>query len=272
MDDQFTNDVKALKEKGLSERKIANELKVSKSKVHDTLQKLQQEENSSESLPEERLRSIIREELKAAHDAEEEEAKEKENANGQFPVIRKMGGGVEVIAPEAVLKQYMGGTPEGEVELRAIMKFRAAMLMVMDLVNIQKGSAEADAKRMEPILRLMKETREEQDAAAARAKASSEDIADRAAHETAGQLLGALSQNNAQVSGSLEQIRQMLAGKSDDPFSRLLSMMQSMQQMAQMFGMPLPGMVAGAPGGQGGFQPPPQPHPVEKHSINELEE
>jgi len=47
------------------------------------------------------------------------------------------------------------------------MKFRAAMLMVMDLVNIQKGSAEADAKRMEPILRLMKETREEQDAAAA---------------------------------------------------------------------------------------------------------
>ena len=104
-----------------------------------------------------------------------------EKASGQFPVMRKMGGGMEMIAPEAVLKQYMGGTPEGEVELRAIMKFRAAMLMVMDLVNIQKGSAEADAKRMEPILRLMKETREEQDAAAARAKASSEDIADRAA-------------------------------------------------------------------------------------------
>jgi len=272
MDDQFTNDVKVLKEKGLSERKIATELKVGRSKVHDTLQKLQQAENAAESLPEERLRSIIREELQAAHDAEEEEAKEKEKANGQFPVIRKMGGGVEVVAPEAVLKQYMGGTPEGELELRAIMMFRAAMLMVMDLVNIQQGSAEADAKRMEPILRLMKETREEQDAAAARAKASSEEIADRAAHETAGSLLGALSQNNAQVSGSLEQIRQMLSGKSDDPFSRLLNMMQSMQQMSQMFGMPMPGMMPGAQGGQGGFQPPVQPQPIEKHNINELEE
>ena len=101
MDDQFTNDVKALKEKGLSERKIATELKVSKSKVHDTLQKLQQAENTADSLPEERLRSIIREELKAAHDAEEEETKEKEKADGQFPVIRKMGGGVEVRVEEA---------------------------------------------------------------------------------------------------------------------------------------------------------------------------
>jgi len=59
--------------------------------------------------------------------------------DGVWPVIRKMGGGVEVIAPEAVLRQYMGGTPEEELELRAIMKFRAAMLMVMDLVSIQKA-------------------------------------------------------------------------------------------------------------------------------------
>jgi hypothetical protein len=272
MVDQFTEDVKTLSEKGLSQRKIADELKVTRNKVQGALQKLKQAELIAALLPEDNMRSIIREELKAAHDAEEEEAKEKEKLNGQFPVVRKMGGGMEAIAPEAVLRQYMGGsTPEEQLELRAIMKFRAAMLMVMDLVDIQKGSAEADAKRLMPILALMKETREEQDAAAARAKASSEEIADRAAHETAGQLLGALSQNNAQVSGSLEQIRQMLSGKSDDPFSRLLNMMQSMQQMAQMFGMPMPGMVPGAPGGQPGFQPPAEPHPIEKHSINELE-
>ena len=187
--------------------------------------------------------------------------------------MRKMGGGVEVIAPEAVLRQYMGGTPEGEVELRAIMKFRAAMLMVMDLVNIQKGSAEADAKRMEPVLRLMKETREEQDAAAARAKASSEDIADRAAQAVASQLFGAVSQNNAQVTGTLDQIKQMVGGKSDDPFSRVVNMMQSMQQMSQMFGMPLPGMMPGAvpATGQPGSQAPAQSLPIERHSINELE-
>jgi hypothetical protein len=86
-----------------------------------------------------------------------------------LPVMRKTGGGAEITTPEAILKYYMtGGDPE-KYELRGMMKLRAAMLMVMDLVNIQKAAAEADAKRLEPVLRLMKETREEQDAAAARA-------------------------------------------------------------------------------------------------------
>jgi len=268
MDDQFIQQVKELKEQKFSQMRIAEQLKVTRSKVRAALQTLKPPEESKALVPAEQMREIIREELKRARDEE----KEAEKAGSSFPIIRKMGGGAETIAVEAVLREYMGGTPEGEIELNALMKFRAAMLMVMDLVNIQKGSAEADAQRMMPILRLMKETREEQDAAAARAKASSEDIADRAAHETAGQLLGALSQNNAQVSGSLEQIRQMLAGKNDDPFSRLLNMMQPMQQMAQMFGMPLPGMVPGAPGGQGGFQPPAELNPIERHSINEMEE
>ena len=185
MEDQFTEEVKNRKEQGQSERQMAAELNVSRSKVHNALQGLKLLEIGSASVPEDKIRAIIREELERAHSPEGEE-----KASNEFPVIRKMGGGMEMIAPEAVLKQYMGGTPEGEVELRAIMKFRAAMLMVMDLVNIQKGSAEADAKRMEPVLRLMKETREEQDAAAARAKASSEDIADRAAQLRAEHGLG----------------------------------------------------------------------------------
>ena len=51
-------------------------------------------------------------------------------------------------------------------------------------------------------------------------------------------------------------------------------MMQSMQQMSQMFGMPLPGMMPGGPpaDGQPGGQPPAEPPPIERHSINELEE
>ena len=270
MDDQFLEDVRKLRGQNMSEREIAEELKTNKTHVHGALEKLKQAEESKALVPEEKIRAIIREELERARDSENGD----EKTNGQFPVMRKMGGGVEVIAPEAVLRQYMGGTPEGEVELRAIMKFRAAMLMVMDLVNIQKGSAEADAKRMEPVLRLMKETREEQDAAAARAKASSEDIADRAAQVVAGQLFGAVSQNNAQVTGTLDQIKQMVGGKSDDPFSRMVNMMQSMQQMSQMFGMPMPGMMPGTvpATGQPGGQPPAQPQSIERHSINELEE
>jgi hypothetical protein len=179
--------------------------------------------------------------------------------DGVWPVIRKMGGGMEVIAPEAVLRQYMGGTPQEELELRAIMKFRAAMLMVMDLVNVQKGTAEADAKRMEPILRLMKETREEQDAAAHRAKESNVEIADRAAYETAGQLSQVIAQNNAKITESINQIRQALGGKEENPLGQVLNSMQSMQQMMQMFGIAMPGM----PGAQGGgppaeqWQPPP---------------
>jgi hypothetical protein len=269
VEDQFTEEVKTRREQGQSERQMAAELNVSRSKVHNALQGLKLSEIGSATVPEDKIRAIIREELERAHSPEGEE-----KASNEFPVIRKMGGGMEMIAPEAVLKQYMGGTPEGEVELRAIMKFRAAMLMVMDLVNIQKGSAEADAKRMEPVLRLMKETREEQDAAAARAKASSEDIADRAAQATASQLFGAVSQNNAQVTGTLDQIKQMVGGQSNDPFTKIVSMMQSMQQMSQMFGMPLPGMMAGGPPAAGlpGTQPPAEPPPIERHSINEWEQ
>ncbi|RAL68884.1 hypothetical protein C1G86_0968 [Dehalococcoides mccartyi] len=271
MDDQFTEKVKELAAGGDSQRTIAEKLNVSRSQVQKVLAIPKVSENDAPQVSGDQLRKIIREELKSARESEKTDDKEK--ANGQFPMVRKMGGGMEVISPEAVLRQYMGGTPEEEIELRAIMKFRASMLMVMDLVNIQKGSAEADAKRMIPILSLMKETREEQDAAAARAKASSEEIADRAAHETAAHLFSAISQNNTQVSGSLEQIRQILNGKNDDPFSRLTNMMQSMQSLSQMFGMPMPGMMPGAPPPVSpGTQPPPNPQPIERYKINETEE
>jgi len=260
MDDQFLEAVKTLNEKGLSQQKIADELKVSRSKVRGALQKLKPPKESKALVPEEKLREIIREELEHARKAEEED----ENIDGRFPVIRKMGGGMEMIAPEAVLRQYMGGTPEEELELRAIMKFRAAMLMVMDLVNIQKGSAEADAKRMEPILKLMKETREEQDAAAQRARESNIEIADRAAYETATQLSQVISQNNARITDSINQIRQAMGGKEDNPLGQILNAMQSMQQMMQMFGISMPGMAPGtAPGGVApgqAWQPPPITH------------
>jgi len=261
MDDQFLEAVKTLKEKGLSQQKIADELKVSRSQVRGALDKLYPPPESKALLPEDKLREIIREELERARDAQEED----ENIDGRFPVIRKMGGGMEMIAPEAVLRQYMGGTPEEELELRAIMKFRAAMLMVMDLVSIQKGSAEADAKRMEPILKLMKETREEQDAAAQRAKASSEEIADRAAYETANQLSQVISQNNARITESITQIRQAMGGKEDNPLAQILNSMQSMQQMMQMFGVAMPGM----PGQMPGPVPETPSPPIKRHKLEE---
>jgi hypothetical protein len=267
MEDQLTEDVRKLKEQGLSERKIAETLNIKRYQVRNALQEIRVAEAGEDALPEDKLRSIIREELKRSREDEEEGRK-----NGEFPIMRKMGGGMEITAPEAVLKQYMGGTEAEALELKAIMKFRAAMLMVMDLVDIQKGLAEADARRMEPILKLMKETREEQDAAAARARSSSEEIAERAAQSTAGQIYEAISQNQGQVSSSLERIKQMLGGQSQDPFAQVVSMLQSMQQMGQMFGMPLAGMMpGGVPGPAPGANVPEGPPPIERHSINEWE-
>jgi len=262
MDDQFIQSVKELTENGLSQREMADQLGVPRSRVQTALKRLNPPDESKALVPAEQMREIIREELKRARDSEDE-------VNGRFPVIRKMGGGMEMIAPEAVLKQYMGGTPEGELELRAIMKFRAAMLMVMDLVNVQKGSAEADAKRMEPILRLMKETREEQDSAAHRAKESNVEIADRAAYETAGQLSQVITQNNAKITDSINQIRQAMGGKEENPLGQVLNSMQSMQQMMGMFGVSMPGM----PGAQGGAPPETQwqPPAITHRKRNETE-
>jgi len=97
-----------------------------------------------------------------------------------------------------------------------------------------------------------------------------------AAREVANELAGFVSQSNAKVTSSIEQLRQVVGGKSDDPFSRMMSMMQSMQQMSQMFGMPMPGMMGGSmPQNQPPNQSPDtqwQPPPVKRHSLSELEE
>jgi len=218
--------------------------------------------------------STVRQEIAKLVQPEGEKMTETEISGDGIPVTRKAGTGLEVLNPEAVLRRYTDGSTEDEIELRGMMKLRAAMLMVMDLVNIQKEASEADSKRIRPILDLMKEAREEQDAAAQRARDSNVEIAGHAADETARQVYELLSRDNARVTGSLDQIKQQIGGGSDDPFSRLLSMMQSIQQMAQMFGMPMgmPGMPGGAAPGQN--QQPWQPPAIEYEDVpkNNLQE
>jgi hypothetical protein len=94
----------------------------------------------------------------------------------------------------------------------------------------------------------MQETREEQDAAAHRAKESNMEIADKAAYETANQLSQVIAQNNARITDSINQIRQAMGGKDENPLGQVLNSIQSLQQMMQMFGITMPGMAA-APGG-----------------------
>lgn len=201
-------------------------------------------------------RSVRREMEKFVRPASEQD--------NHLPVTYKQS---EIPNPEAVLRRYTDGSYEDEIELRGMMKLRAAMLMVMDLVNIQKGEAEADARRVEPILKMMKEGREEMDAAARRAKDSSVEIADKAAYETASQLSQVIAQNNAKITDSINQIRQAMGGKEENPLGQILNSMQSLQQMMGMFGISMPGM----PGQQGGAPPvePWQPPPITHRKRNE---
>jgi len=203
----------------------------------------------------------------AAEFIEPEGKVEGDDKEAGLPVTVK---GTEIITPESIMQRLANGSNDWHLRLEGMLLLRAAQKMNRDDIEMVRMQAEADAKLIEPILKLMKETREEQDAAAARAKASSEEIADRTAYETASQLSQVISQNNARITDSINQVRQELSGKKDDPLSQLLGMMQSMQQMAQMFGVAMPGMGQGmAPGGpQQSWQPP----AIKRHKLNETEE
>jgi hypothetical protein len=115
---------------------------------------------------------------------EEKEEREQED-NNSLPSVRKMGGGVEVLTPEYILRTSLDGSEQERWQYRGMMLYRAAMLSVMDLVNIQKTQAEAESKGLQPILQLLMASRQELDSAAARAKGSNMEIAQTAAEGAA---------------------------------------------------------------------------------------
>jgi len=100
-----------------------------------------------------------------------------------MPAVRKQ---TEVLELEPLLRAYADGTDNEQAELKGMMKLRGAMLLVMELANIQEKFALADAKRMEPLLKILREGREELDAAAERAKGSSFEMAQQAAQSAVG--------------------------------------------------------------------------------------
>jgi len=189
---------------------------------------------------------------------------EDENKERNLPVTTK---GTEIITPEAIMQRLANGSQDWHLRLEGMMLLRAAQRMNRDDIEMTRMQAEADATRIKPILDLMKETRAEQDSAAQRAKESNMEIAERTAYETAGQLSQVISQNNARITDSINQIRQAMGGKEENPLGEILNSIQSMQQMMQMFGISMPGM----PGAQGGGAPTAQwrPPPITKRKRNE---
>jgi hypothetical protein len=194
-----------------------------------------------------------------------EEKPEDDDREAGLPVTTK---GTEIITPEAIMQRLANGSQDWHLRLEGMMLLRAAQRMNRDDIEMTRMQAEADATRIKPILELMRETRLEQDAAAQRAKESNIEIAERAAYDTAGQLSQVINQNNARITDSINQIRQAMGGKEENPLGQVLNAMQSMQQMMQLFGVSMPGMA----GGSGGTQTEQwQPPPITRRKRNEKE-
>ena len=149
-----------------------------------------------------------------------------------LPAVLKAGGGIEVVSPEAILQSIF---PQANADMQSLMKgmmlYRAAQMAVLTDVEIMKGQAEADAKRMQPILKLMEETRKEQDAAAQRARESVMDVARETAESTLGGAIGYLDQFKPKPPPA-KTGEELMAKRVDG----MLEMMQNM-----MFGQFIPG-------------------------------
>ena len=120
------------------------------------------------------VRDVIAKELVADNNAQEEKS-------STLPLVIKNGKG-EMIAPEAVIWQMaVEEGVNGERDFKALMKWAAAIEMVHRMTEIRKSEAEALAATARPVLEMMEKSRDELDAAVARAKESSMAIAETAA-------------------------------------------------------------------------------------------
>jgi len=177
-----------------------------------------------------------------AERAEAETERESEDKS-KLPFVLKSGKGTEVITPEGIMQFYLLGDGDtGAAMLKGMMLLRAAQLMVMNDVEIMKGQAEAQAKAIQPILDVMEKAREDMDAAAERARASTEDVAQAAA-------AGAAARAAMHIDEKFEQLKQQRADIAtvQDPMKGLMARtMETM--MNRVTGMMLGGQVPPTPG------------------------
>lgn len=169
-------------------------------------------------------------------------AKEDKQDESRLPIVLKTGKGQEVITPEGIMQYYLvGDGNEGVAMLKGMMLLRAAQLMVMNDVEIMKGQADAQATAIKPILDIMEKAREDMDAAAERARASTEDVAQAAA-------AGAAARATMHID---ERFEEMMRQKTDiaqtpNPLEGVMA-----RTMETVFNQ-LTNRMLGGQGGQGG--------------------
>ena len=164
-----------------------------------------------------------------------------------LPMVLKAGGGQEVISPEGILQGYLLGDGDAGVWMfKGMMLLRAAQLMNLTDVEIMKGQSDAQARAIAPILKIMEQAREDQDRAAERARASTEEAAQAAA-------AGAAARAVQHIDARFEEFRQRKPdiAQSPDPMKGMVARM-----MESVFERMFSGMLGGG-GGGGGTGPTP---------------
>jgi len=170
------------------------------------------------------VRDVIAKELVAENKSEVDKA-------SKLPLVIKNGKG-EMIAPEAVIWQMaVEEGVNGERDFKALMKWAAAIEMVHRMTEIRKSEAEALAATARPVLEMMEKSREELDAAVARAKESSMAIAETAA-------AAAAARAALHIDGRINELKEVRKEKVDiatveDPVRGLLA--RTLETMMNQF-------------------------------------
>jgi hypothetical protein len=182
------------------------------------------------------VRDVIAKELVAKNKGEAEKV-------STLPLVIKNGKG-EMIAPEAVIWQMaVEEGVNGERDFKALMKWAAAIEMVHRMTEIRKSEAEALAATARPVLEMMEKSREELDAAVARAKESSMAIAEAAA-------AGAAARATMHIDGRINELKEVRKEKADiatvqDPITGLIA--RTLETMMNRFtGMAFGGNAGGS--------------------------
>jgi hypothetical protein len=143
------------------------------------------------------------------------------------------------------MKYYLLGDGDtGAAMLKGMMMLRAAQLMVMNDVEIMKGQAEAQAAAIKPILDIMEKAREDMDAAAERARASTAEAAEAAAAGAAARAVihiderfDRMMQQKADIATVQDPMKGLMARTMETMFNRLTGTLLGGQVP------PTPGMV-----------------------------
>jgi len=237
MEDEMLQRVKELKDKGVKRKGIAKQLNISTSRVDRAFAKLKKipPTTPNQGITEDKLREIIREEINQKEDRDD----------SRLPLVLKTGKGQEVITPEGIMKYYLLGDGDtGAAMLKGMMMLRAAQLMVMNDVEIMKGQAEAQAAAIKPILDIMEKAREDMDAAAERARASTAEAAEAAAAGAAARAVihiderfDRMMQQKADIATVQDPMKGLMARTMETMFNRLTGSLLGGQVA------PTPGMV-----------------------------